>query len=623
MLSLATTVLAMSEEDRRSFMKMSEQERKFLLMYFDEDELFVVSTTRSLKSIDRIAENVDVVTAEDIELMNAHTVAEVLNKVVGLQVRIDVGPGSYSYTSIQGSEPRHVAVFMDGILTNDFVNNYADTARIPVQIIDRIEIIKGPASSVWGSSLGGVVNIITKSGSMQARSGGTLSLSAGERTFLDLRAELYGKKNKTGYYIYAGRMQADGFNGLVPHNGDEISNLYLKLSQDLTKDSELVLTTFFNRGEREWAFPDAGYFAKPSTENFYASLTLNTTISDSLKLSVTGRTLSRDFDQPQYYEDGYIYKFRSRETSSGAGGRLTWNIQDHTVVIGADYDSGLMKNKETDIDNVRQRIEKWAVYANDTIALGKLTVTPGIRFDNDNIVGEFVSPSLGVTYDLFEKTLLRAFVARGFSSAPVTWGTDTIPYGFKGNPDLKPEEVISYQLGIETGLLKYFWLKISGFRHDIRNAIVQDLIENDPVYSYTFDNKARIRRQGIEAEIRSMPFYNFTIAGGTTLISTEDRDTGETILDTPTTTIDINLKYDDQKTLKALLTGHYIWWNSTRPGSYNSVIVDANLIKQIYREEGRFTELFLTGHNLFEGQQRQSRFTTPGRWFEAGLRFKF
>ena len=141
-------------------------------MYFDEDELFVVSTTRSLKSITRIAENVEVVTTEDIELMNAHTVADVLNTVTGVQVQTNGGTGAFSFVNIQGSDQRHVAVFMDGVLLNVFTDNIADIAMIPVQIVEKIEIIKGPASSAWGSSLGGVVNIITKAGSF-GKSGGT------------------------------------------------------------------------------------------------------------------------------------------------------------------------------------------------------------------------------------------------------------------------------------------------------------------------------------------------------------------------------------------------------------------------------------------------------------------
>jgi len=137
--SLAPSVLAMSEEDRKNFMKMSEEERKFLLMYFDEDELFVVSTTRSLKSITRIAENVEFVTAADIELMNAHTLADVLNTVNGVVVMFGgASPGSIAGASIQGSTIEHVVVMIDGISISP-VSDWADLPVIPAQIIEKVE----------------------------------------------------------------------------------------------------------------------------------------------------------------------------------------------------------------------------------------------------------------------------------------------------------------------------------------------------------------------------------------------------------------------------------------------------------------------------------------------------
>src|SRR5512135_3906077 len=79
---------------------MSEEERDFLLMYFKEDEIQVISATRSLKSITRVAENVEVVTKDDIELMNAHTVAEALYFVTGLELVGFVGPGSFGSPAI-------------------------------------------------------------------------------------------------------------------------------------------------------------------------------------------------------------------------------------------------------------------------------------------------------------------------------------------------------------------------------------------------------------------------------------------------------------------------------------------------------------------------------------------
>src|SRR5512135_3005768 len=113
---------------------MSEEERDFLLMYFKEDEIQVISATRSLKSIDRIAENVEVVTKDDIELMNAHTLADVLNRVNGVQLSFaGSGLGSSTSVSIQGSDIRHVAVFLDGVSLNAVAENIAEIGTIPVQ----------------------------------------------------------------------------------------------------------------------------------------------------------------------------------------------------------------------------------------------------------------------------------------------------------------------------------------------------------------------------------------------------------------------------------------------------------------------------------------------------------
>ena len=91
---------------------MSEEERSFLLMYFKEDEIEVISATRSLKSVSRVAENIEVVTKDDIELMNAHTVAEVLYFVTGIEVTAFVGPGAQGTAGIYGSDYNRVAVLL-------------------------------------------------------------------------------------------------------------------------------------------------------------------------------------------------------------------------------------------------------------------------------------------------------------------------------------------------------------------------------------------------------------------------------------------------------------------------------------------------------------------------------
>ena len=140
----------------------------------------IFSATRSLKSVATVAENVTVVTAEDIELMNAHTVAEALYNVTGIEMADYKGPGSGGTASIHGSGASRVTVMLDGVPLNT-ANNAFPLYRLPVQMIRRIEVIKGPASSTWGSSFGGVINVITKSAAGGEPAGGTVYASFGEK----------------------------------------------------------------------------------------------------------------------------------------------------------------------------------------------------------------------------------------------------------------------------------------------------------------------------------------------------------------------------------------------------------------------------------------------------------
>src|SRR5512135_161747 len=102
---------------------VSEEEKSFLTMYFSDEELAVVSATRSLKSIIRVAENVEVVTKEDIELMNAHTVAEALYFVTGVEMEPFMGPGAGGLVSIHGSDWNRVTVLLDGVPLQNVSDN--------------------------------------------------------------------------------------------------------------------------------------------------------------------------------------------------------------------------------------------------------------------------------------------------------------------------------------------------------------------------------------------------------------------------------------------------------------------------------------------------------------------
>jgi vitamin B12 transporter len=595
------------------FAAMSPEEKSFLSMYFTDQELQVISATRSLQSINRVAENIEVVTARDIELMNAHTLADVLNTVNGVEVSFGgASPGSKTLVQIQGSDPRHVAVFLDGIPLNDLGGSVAHAEIIPVQNIERIEIIKGPGSSAWGSSLGGVVNIITKSPGT-GNVNGTLSTSYGERETGDFRAEAYGKVKNFGYYLDAGRLRTDGLRSLQAFSED---NLYAKLTYDFSKGTQLLFASAYMKGRGEEDDWGDGVTYSNRFENLLSSLSLHSSLGSDVALDVSlwgsKRHMAELADAAEYQHDD--------NNKYGANARITWKYVIHTVVVGTDYQNGTVKDNT--FNSAELKLRTTAIFVNDTIAIGKVTVVPGVRYDDTNISSSFFSPSLGATYEIAKETLLRAYVARGFNIPPLE-DTDSDSSYFRHNPDLKVERVWSYQVGAETGILKYLWLKVDGFRHDVKDAIEQVYLSPSV---WTYENLQKVRRQGVDAEIKTVPFYNFVLSVGATFIHTEDRDTGRAIKGVPTYTYDLGLRYDDKKSFRALLKGHYIWWNqdSSMGAKYSSMIFDINMIKDLYRHRDSVIEAFAAGHNIFNGKQDwYSVYVNADRWFEAGVRYKF
>jgi vitamin B12 transporter len=600
----------------------SAKEKSFLSMYFTDEELEVVSATRSLTSISRVAENITVVTASEIELMNAHTLADVLNTVTGVQVESGGGPGQVSVGHIQGSDTNHVTVLIDGVALNNLSDTVVDLTMVPVQMIDKIEIIKGPASSAWGSALGGVVNVITKQGNPR-NSGGVLSASYGKRNTGDFRAETRGKQERFGWYLTAGRLQSNGLT--LPHYGVSDNNAYTKMSYDLTDNTTILFTLglvdkTIGQGEDPTTDP-------PFSEDFvdkltHSTLAINSQLNKDIEINISVRTLHDEFTNRFNQSNTGEVLLNDKSTSKGYGSsaKLTWKIGMNAVVVGADYDD--KKLAAASAADHELSLIKSAVYANDTLSLGALSITPGIRFDRTNTNGNATSPSLGVAYQLGADTILRAYAANGFNIPPLAATYGSISSATIPNPDLKVESVRSYQIGAETAL-KFMWIKLSLFRNDIRDSFGIAALADG---SQQFVNLGKSRRQGFEFEIKTAPVFNTSLTAGADFIDAKDLVSGERILNVPLQVYDYGLVYNDEQSWKARLAGRYINWNAEPrfQAKDNAPLFDLNVIKKIWRHGDASLDAFVNMHNIFNSNQYfKFVYPNPERWFEGGLRYTF
>lgn len=158
----------------------------------------------------------------------------------------------------------------------------------------------------------------------------------------------------------------------------------------------------------------------------------------------------------------------------------------------------------------------------------------------------------------------------------------------------------------------------------MENALVREPYGGgSPAFNDLIVNDGNIRRQGFEVETETIPFYNLSLKAGFAYVHIEPSNEQKS---TRIYAHDIGLKYDDKKSLKAQLFGHYIWWDldALFNAKYNAFIWDLNLIKKIYSSEKMTTEIFMTAHNIFNGSQYTLGNTkNPRRWVEGGIRVGF
>jgi vitamin B12 transporter len=588
----------------------SNDDMETLGMYYEAKDL-VVTATRNPKPLSQAAENITIITAKEIEMMGAHTLVDVLANVPGIQANDRGGPGSSDDLYVQGAKNTHVLFMLDGVALNQWVDQFIDLPLIPLQNIERIEIVKGPGSSSWGSALGGVINIVTKSPLEGRRAGGTVSFSGGERGTRDTRGELSGTVGPLGYYLFAANLVSSGFQ---PNTAVDQNNIYGKLRWEFPEQGSLMFTVAYDRGGVGDGY--VPYFkSKLRRTHFLSTLSFNYPINDSIDLDLSLRTnynKSVDYgnwliDIPDYdiHAGDPLEEIKGHEESNGGSARITWRGRMNTLAAGFDYDHlDAVGDPSSGDVGVKLISDKYGLFVNDTLAIGDFSVTPSIRYDRMRPVGDFFSPSLGVAWNPTDKVTLRAYWAKGYSLPNL-------------EPDSTQEKVTTVQAGVETTYIPWLWLKTTFFWNRLSDVLNQDT-----------GNLDKQRKLGVEVEGKTVPIFNTCLSAGYTFIEGENQETDEELNPFPHQIVKLGIHYNDvQHSLRGALLGRYVTGNS--PYSTNSkssaMLMDLNLAKKVFAWRDTGVELFFNAHNLFNGAQftLDSGFKNARRWFEGGIKFEF
>jgi vitamin B12 transporter len=370
-----------------------------------------------------------------------------------------------------------------------------------------------------------------------------------------------------------------------------------------------------------------GFTSRAMVNVFSTTGALDYRISPELSFKASAYTLAQKADTPlrSLADLSLIKEDIYDEQTVGGNLKLVYANGVHSAVLGADLSNGVLDQTMTAggvSAFTNPRMHKWALFTNDTISLGKLALTPGVRLDHNNVSGSFVSPSLGATYELGEHVIARSSVARGFTSPPLGYsmggGLRLLP-----NPALTAESGWSYQAGVESALMDYLNLKANLFRHDTRKELVAVPFDGSNI----FRNMGSVVRQGYELEAESAPVYNVSLKGAHAFAHIDADSQPEP---TVNYSYQIAIKYDDRQSILAQLAGTYLWWDlpagptPSLNARYKTFIWDLNLSKKFHTSETTSLDAFLNVHNLFSGSQYTVfAYPNPGRWVEGGLRINF
>ncbi len=489
----------------------------------------VVTATKTERKPQDVTQSVTVINSDAIQKSGATNVAEVLSTTAGAMVT-DQGPlGSLQAITLRGSSYQQVLILLDGKRLNSASAGGYDLSELPVPLdaIERIEIVRGPASALYGAdAVGGVVNIITKK---PAKPVATLSGALGEHGYNSNSVYLGGTDGKAYYALSYSREHSSGYliktdaGDFTRNNAADQDTVGIKVGYDFNAASSLEGTSDFVEktigvsGSRQFA----STVARQQNREVVTGLKYKQRISDAVDFSVRGY---QNVEKLNYQDPDFSVFSKDRSTTSGGEAQANWIVGSFMVLTGGiEGRDDEMVNVDTGTHTARLS----SAFIQDEINLGdSVILVLGGRNDRHSVFGSKWSPKASARYlNAGSGTILRASYGKSFRAPTLNDLYFKDAYGNSGNPNLLPESAEEYEGGIEQPFGKGNSIKFTAFKR-----LVHDLIawKTDPITFLSMpENKARVRISGTETELRFA--VSDTISGNInyTLFFPVDRDTNE------------------------------------------------------------------------------------------------
>ncbi|SON52996.1 Colicin I receptor [Vibrio tapetis subsp. tapetis] len=549
---------------------------------YDENETMVVTASLTKHSELTAPASISVITAEDIEKMPVKDLSEIVRGAAGVNALSSTAYGRSS-VRIRGLDSKHTLILINGRRINSqdalIRGNDFDLATVPISAIERVEVVRGPVSSLYGSeAMGGVINVILKpttdefSGSVGLEYESVLEGDGGDGT--------------KGHAYVSGQM-ADSVSGsLIVESSKrdpwrteknptvdaieqrQSTNLMSEVNWQLSDSQTLVADVIYTKDEREadWVHPRSGMHTNSQNSTRWNYGLAHQGVWDSFDSNarIYGETMKLDDSSTAYSNGSAQVELQQNALDFNLSGLIN---DTHAWVAGGEYRTSKLKNdrdlKSGDVTNYQG-----AVFLQGEFELNDLALTLGGRQDYHEVYGSHFSPRAYAVYSFTDQFVAKAGAGGGFRAPGMMESSDQVRViscgnrcWLTGNDDLKPEESESYEVGFgyESADLG---LGIVYYHNNLKNKIERDLTKqvgvegSAPIFTYKNIGKAEVK--GVELEA----WYNISdridVAANYTYTDAMDKDSGEKLTQTPEHFANIDLNWRVTEPLKTFIRVNYV-----------------------------------------------------------------
>jgi len=503
-----------------------------------ELEGLIITGTPVPRTVGSEASHVTILEGEELRARGLTRVADALAEVPGLVVAQSGSYGSVTSTFFRGAEADHVKVLVDGVEVNQAGGAF-DFSGLLLFDVERIEVVRGPASALYGSdALVGVINILTRRG--RGAPQGSVSARAGSHGRQEWSADLHGGSSTTSYSLSASRMSSDG----ILQFNNQFRATSLSGSVFFMPDTKTRLSFSGRYGERVYHFPtdDAGNVVDRNAFTYGDEVTLGVeasrTVSDRLELRGVVRSYGWDGgsdDQPDGPADNQGF---FGYTSLDSFKRNSVDLRANLALMGGAVLSVGAELEEEDQRSFSESLSEYGptsgqsrngrsnrgYYAHLTSDGSSWAGNLGFRVEDNEQYGGFFTYQAGLSYSLSSSgTRLRGSFGKGFKE-PTFFETSATGFAV-GNPDLKPERSQVWEVGAKQAIGQGgATVTVTWFDQSLEDLIQYTFLPAEPG-GPNFYNIAEARSRGLEATA-GIPFGPFHLSGGYTYLDTEVVDAG-------------------------------------------------------------------------------------------------